>query len=142
MLNNISLVGRLCAAPEVRTIAKDNIPVLNFCVAVEANYTTGDGERPCYFIDCVAWRGQAEFIGKWFGKGDPIAVSGELTTRMWEDDDGGKHKATEVAVTGVYFAGAKSEAKSTGKGGKGGKDKATEVAITGKGDKGGKGRWY
>ena len=62
------------------------------------------------FINCVAWRQTAEFIGKYFAKGSSICVVGEIQTRTWTDKDGGKRYATEVIVSEALFVDSKSDA--------------------------------
>ena len=55
------------------------------------------------WIDIVAWRNTAEFICKYFSKGDPIVISGSIQTRMWEDGDGKKRKTVEVIADNAEF---------------------------------------
>ena len=55
------------------------------------------------FINCVAWRQQAEFLNKYFSKGDPVEVVGTLTSRSYEDKDGNKRTAFEVVCDEVSF---------------------------------------
>lgn len=111
MLNKCTFQGRLVADPELRMTA-NNIAVLSFCVAVDRDIKDADGNRPADFIECVAWRGKAEFISKYFTKGSPIVIAGSIQTRMYDGQDGKKHKVTEVLVESAYFCGdAKKEAK-------------------------------
>lgn len=105
MLNNISIAGRLTKAPELK-MTNNNRPVLSFCIAVEEDF----GEnRQADFIDCVAWNKTAEFISKYFDRGDLILITGRLKTRKWEDNNGAKRKETEVWVTSAYFGGNKKQ---------------------------------
>ena len=110
MLNNVSLMGRIAADLEPKTLQND-MKVLSFPIAVEKNYTNADGKRDFNFFQIVAWRGTAEFISKFFKKGDMIVVTGELSTRDWTDKDGRKHRETEVVVNSAYFTGARSSAE-------------------------------
>lgn len=106
MLNSVVLMGRLTASPELKTTSS-GISVARFRVAVERSYKTG-GEKVADFIDCVAWRQTADFICKWFGKGQMIALRGSLQTRSYEDKNGAKRTVTEVNVDEASFCGDKS----------------------------------
>ena len=103
MLNNVTLMGRLVADPELKT-TQNGTSVVSFRLAVERNYAPQGQERQADFIPCVAWRQTAEFIGKYFGKGRMIAVEGSLQSRNYEDKNGQKRTAYEVIVDQAYFA--------------------------------------
>lgn len=107
MLNNVTLMGRLTKDPELRHTQRD-IPVTSFTIAVDSGYKKDEAN----FINIIAWRGTAEFVSKWFTKGQLIAVSGKLQTRKYQDRDNFTRTATEVVANEVYFAGARSEAKA------------------------------
>lgn len=111
MLNSVVLMGRLGAAPEPRT-TQSGTSVLTFSLAVERDFAGQDGKRPVDWITCVAWRQTADFIVKYFDKGDQIAVTGRLQVRPWTDQQGNKRTATEVVVDSAYFAGAKRTQQS------------------------------
>lgn len=101
MLNIVAIQGRLSADPELRT-TQTGTPVCSFTLAVQRNMKSSDGEYNTDWIDCVAWKGTAEFICKYFQKGQLVAVNGILQTRTYEKD-GVKRKATEVVVQNAYF---------------------------------------
>ena len=113
MINNVVLMGRLTAVPELKT-TQSGISTVRFSVAVERRYNKQGEERQTDFIDCVAWRQTAEFVSKYFNKGSMIAVVGSIQTRNYEDKNGNKRKAVEVQVDNVSFCGSKGE---TGTGG-------------------------
>lgn len=113
MINNVVLMGRLTAAPELKT-TQSGISTVRFGVAVERRYNKQGEERQTDFVDCVAWRQTAEFVSKYFNKGSMIAVIGSIQTRNYEDKNGNKRKAVEVQVDNVSFCGSKGE---TGTGG-------------------------
>ena len=95
------------------------LPVATFTLAVDRDFGA-KGERATDFIDVVAWRQTAEFVNKYFKKGDMAAVTGRLQIRGWEDKDGQKRKSAEVIAEHIYFAGAKTyidEAKTPTKAG-------------------------
>lgn len=99
-MNNVTIVGRLTAQPELKT-TPTGTEVLNFAVA------DNKGKDRCYFIDCVAFKNNAEFISKYFGKGSWIGITGEIQTRTYKDKEEKSHKVTEVLVNKVDFVGAK-----------------------------------
>jgi single-strand DNA-binding protein len=70
---------------------------------VERSRASPNGEKQTDFIDCVAWESTAEFIFKYFAKGDPIIVEGRIETRKYEDKQGIKKKAFEIIVKNVNF---------------------------------------
>ena len=113
MINNVVLMGRLTAVPELKT-TQSGISTVRFSVAVERRYNKQGEDRQTDFIDCVAWRQTAEFVSKYFNKGSMIAVIGSIQTRSYEDKNGNKRKAVEVQVDNVSFCGSKGE---TGTGG-------------------------
>lgn len=107
MLNIVALVGRLAKDPELKT-TPSGTSVCSFTLAVDRSYSK-DGNRQTDWIDCVAWRHTAEFICKYFSKGQQMAVSGSIQTRNYEDHNGNKRKAVEVNVTQVDFCGGKPD---------------------------------
>lgn len=109
MLNVAVIMGRLVAAPELRT-TPSGISVCSFRVAVDRSYSSRDGgERQTDFIDVVAWRNTAEFVCKYFQKGQMIAVNGRIQTRNYEDKQGNKRTAVEIVADNVNFCGSKRE---------------------------------
>lgn len=108
MLNTVSLMGRLTADPELRYTGS-NIPVTGFALAVERDYKSGDGEKQTDFINIVAWRNTAEFVSKWFRKGQLMAVTGSIQTRKYQDRDGNNRTAVEVVADRAYFAEGKRD---------------------------------
>lgn len=77
MLNHLTIMGRLCAEPELRKTAS-GISVCNAKIAVERDYTDGNSERETDFFSIVAWRGTVEFICNYFSKGRKVVVDGRL----------------------------------------------------------------
>lgn len=104
---NLSIVmGRLTADPELRTTTT-GLSVTSFTVAVDRKYKSGEN-RQADFIDCVAWRETADFITRFFKKGQMIAVYGSTQTRMVENKNGHKYKVSEINVDSVSFCGDKN----------------------------------
>jgi len=116
MLNHITLMGRLTRDPELR-YTPSGTAVASFSLAVERDFASREGgERQTDFIDIVAWRNTAEFVSKYFVKGQLTAVSGRLQIRDWQDKEGNKRRSAEVVADNVYFA----ESKKARDGGDGG----------------------
>lgn len=112
MLNIVALQGRLAADPEQRT-TQNGTAVTSFSLAVQRNVKGSDGEYSTDWIDCVAWKGTAEFICKYFQKGQLMAVNGTLQTRSYEDKQGIKRKATEVLVQNANFCESRNTSSGT-----------------------------
>lgn len=112
-MNKVILMGRLTKEPELRHTTTDK-PVTSFTLAVDRGFRT-NGERQADFINCVAWNGTAEFVAKWFSKGQPMALSGRIQSRTYKDKDGKNRAAVEVVADEVFFAEGKrgeSEART------------------------------
>lgn len=107
MLNVAIIMGRLTATPELRTTGT-GLSVTSFTVAVDRAYKSGD-ERQTDFINVVAWRSTADFVTRFFTKGQMIAVQGSIQTRNYEDKNGNKRTAVEIVADSVSFCGNKSE---------------------------------
>ena len=104
MLNIVALMGRLTADPELRT-TPSGVSVCRFTLAVDRNYAKAGTERQADFISCVAWRQQAEFISRYFVKGQLVAVNGSIQTGSYTDNNGNKRYTTDVVVDNVNFTG-------------------------------------
>lgn len=108
MLNNVILMGRLTADPELRHTPND-IPVTSFTLAVNRSYNKSGSEKSADFIDIVAWRNTAEFVSKYFVKGQLVAVEGSIQTRTYQDKEGKNRKAFEIVASNVHFAESKRD---------------------------------
>lgn len=108
MLNCAVIMGRLTATPELRTTAS-GISVTSFTVAVDRSYAKQGEERQTDFINVVAWRSTADFVTRFFTKGQMIAVQGSIQTRNYEDKNGNKRTAVEIVADSISFCGSKSE---------------------------------
>ena len=104
MLNDVKLMGRLTATPELKT-TMSGVSVTNFSLAVERDYKNKEtGERVTDFFDCVAYRSTAEFMTRYFSKGRMAVVCGSIQTRKYTDKDGNNRRAVEIQVDKAYFA--------------------------------------
>jgi len=106
-MNQIVIMGRLTRDPELRQ-TPGGVPVASFTLAVDRGFTPKDGgDRQTDFIDVVAWRSTAEFVSKYFAKGQMAAVTGRLQIRDWTDKDGNKRRSAEVVAENIYFTESK-----------------------------------
>lgn len=113
MLNKVILMGRLTKDPELKYTA-NNIAVVSFTIAVDRNFARQGEQRQTDFINIVAWRTTAEFVAKYFTKGQLLALSGSIQTRTWDDQEGKRHYVTEVVADEVYFAESKRDSQQSG----------------------------
>lgn len=116
-MNRVILLGRMARDPEVRySQAAEPLAVCSFSVAVDKPYSKNrqEGEPTADFINCVAFRRNAENIGKFFRKGNRIALQGRLQTRSYDDQQGNKRYVTEVLVDEFEFVESKAERENSG----------------------------
>ena len=93
----------MTADPELRR-TQNGTAVASFCLACDRDFKNKEtGETEADFINCVAWRGTAEFVNNYFTKGRMAVVEGRLQIRDWTDKDGGKRRSAEVVADNVYF---------------------------------------
>lgn len=106
--NKVILGGRLTETPELKK-TPSGVSVITFSLAVNRKYTKEQEQQQTDFINCVAWRGTAEFISKYFQKGSSICITGAIQTRSWTDNNNNKRYATEVIVDEANFVDSKSD---------------------------------
>lgn len=106
MLNNVTLVGRLTADPELKEVGENK--VCNFSVAVQRSYKNADGNYEADFINCSVWNQIAENLCEYCHKGDIVGIKGSLMQSNYEKD-GVKHYKLEVKVEKVTFLSSKKE---------------------------------
>ena len=106
-------MGRLTADPELRT-SSNGTSYCRFSIAVDRSFSRNGEERKTDFINCVAWRANAEFISRYFAKGQMIAVQGSLQQDSYTDRDGNKRTSFTVSVDNAQFTGSKRESQGGG----------------------------
>lgn len=104
-LNKVILIGNMVADPELKQ-TPSGISVCRFRLAVQRKLTK-EGQQTADFLDVVAWRQTAEFVSKYFKKGNPILVCGQLQSRTWTDKDGVKRSSVETIADEVSFVASK-----------------------------------
>lgn len=102
--NKVILIGNMTADPELKQTTS-GVSVCSFSIAVNRRFSK-EGEQNVDFINIVAWRNTADFVTRYFKKGKPILVCGQLQTRTWTDNQGNKRYATEVVADEVSFVGS------------------------------------
>ena len=101
--NKVILIGNMTADPELKQTTSGT-SVCSFSIAVNRRFAKADqGQQNVDFINIVTWRQSAEFVSRYFKKGNPILVCGQLQTRTWTDNQGQKRYATEVVADEVSF---------------------------------------
>ena len=106
-MNKVVLMGRLTKEPEMRA-TQSNTAVCSFSLAVNRRFKQ-EGQPDADFINVTAWAKTAEFVSKYFTKGQQVGVIGRMQTRNYDDKDGKKVYVTEVVAEEVYFADSKKE---------------------------------
>lgn len=101
MFNLVVLTGRLTANPERKT-TPSGVSVTSFSIAVDRPYQK-DKEKETDFITVVAWRQTAEFICKYFTKGNRIGIEGTIQIRRFQDKNGNNRTSFEVVANNVHF---------------------------------------
>ena len=107
--NKVILIGNMTADPELKQTA-GGISVCSFSIAVNRRFAKADqGQQNVDFINIVTWRQQAEFVSRYFKKGNPILICGQLQTRSWSDPQGQKRYVTEVVAEEAQFVEKKGD---------------------------------
>ena len=115
MLNSVCLMGRLTADPELKS-TQSGVSVCNFRIAVDRTYTPKGQEKQTDVINIVTWRGTAEFVSRYFRKGQLVAVQGSIQIGQYTDRDGNKRTTFDVVADNVFFAEKKAESGETKQG--------------------------
>lgn len=115
MLNSVCLMGRLTADPELKS-TQSGVSVCSFRIAVDRTYTPKGQEKQTDFINIITWRSTAEFVSRYFRKGQLVAVQGSIQTSQYTDRDGNKRTTFDVVADNVFFAEKKAESGETKQG--------------------------
>ena len=111
MINNVTIMGRLTADPELRQ-TPSGASACTVTVAVERSYAPQGQEKQADFIPVVAWRQTAKFIARNFSRGKMIAIVGQLRTSTYTDKrySDVTHYVMELYADSVSFCGDKTTA--------------------------------
>lgn len=110
-MNNVTLVGRLTKAPEVR-YTDGGSSIARFTVACDRRFKK-EGQQDADFISCIAFGKTAEFVEKYFDKGQRIGLTGRIQTGSYENKDGNKVYTTDVIADNVEFVESKGSANNS-----------------------------
>ena len=114
MLNVACIMGRLTADPELR-YTQGGTAVVRITLACNRPTRAGSEEQTD-FIDVTAWGKTAEFVSRYFHKGQLVAVDGSIRTGSYEKD-GIKRRTFEIWANNVHFAESKkAESKKSDNG--------------------------
>jgi single-strand DNA-binding protein len=108
IINKVILLGRLVADPETR-MTQSNIAMTRFKLAVNRGGKPQEGQPTADFFQITAWRNTAEFVSKYFRKGQQVLIEGYLRNNNWTDKDGNKRYSDEVHAEHVFFADGKRD---------------------------------
>ncbi len=111
MLNRIFIMGRIVNDLELRKTTAGT-SVLKFRIACPRKVKSQNGDGKTDFINCIAWRGTAELISKYSGKGELIVIEGRLEIDTWKSKDGEPRKSEQIVVSSVNFCGRRIEEAS------------------------------
>lgn len=116
-LGNLPIIGHLGRDPEMR-FTPSGKAVTNFSVAVNRQYTGGNGEtvKETYWFKCTAWDKQAEICNQYLRKGSKVFIEGRLTAdpstggpRIWTKQDGTPQAGFELTIVTIKFLDSRPE---------------------------------
>lgn len=113
-MNSVNLIGRIIKDTELKQ-TPNGTAVCSFTISVQRpNAKKGaDGYYPSDMFNCTAWRQTAEFVDRYFSKGDSIGITGMITTNKYKDKDTGKERTGyEIVANNVYFVENKGKSNS------------------------------
>lgn len=106
-MNCVNLIGRLTREPELK-MTPNGKSVCSFSIAVQRPYKNKDtNEYDVDFINIRAWESHAEFVTRYFHKGQRIGITGSLRVNSYTDKNGNPATWTEVVANGIDFADGK-----------------------------------
>ena len=115
MINNVTLVGRLVAPPDLQK-TPNNVSSLQGTLAVNRNFKNENGDREADFIQFQAWRGTADIIAQYCSKGSLIGLTGRIQTRSYDNQKGQRVYVTEVVAESVALLESRNSQQSQGRG--------------------------
>ena len=110
-MNKIILLGRLTKDPEI-LIGKNENKVGRFILAVPRKFVKEGEERLTDFFNVVTFGKSAEFVEKYFGKGQQIALLGRAELNQYEDENGNNKTSLQIVAEELNFADGKKDRKS------------------------------
>lgn len=111
MINRTVLVGRITKDPEIK-YTTSNIAMCKFTLAVNRTFKK-DGETDVDFIQCIAWRNAAEFMGNYVKKGGLLGIEGRIQTGSYDNKDGVRVYTTDIMCDSVQSLESKQDKQGT-----------------------------
>jgi single-strand DNA-binding protein len=111
-INTVTIVGNLTRKPELKD--GPSISICSFTVAVNMRQKVGDAyEDVAHFIDCTAFKANADFLANYADKGNLVGVTGSLNQERWENQNGQKRSKLVVRADNVKLYTRKADADKT-----------------------------
>lgn len=107
-MNNVNLLGRLVADPDLNFSAGNGTAICRFRLAVSRPYKKDETD----FFNCIAFNKKAETIAQYLTKGKQIAIHGHLQSNVYDAKDGTKRYTVDVLVDNFDFIGKSSNNNS------------------------------
>jgi single-strand DNA-binding protein len=114
--NKVILMGNLTRDPELKTLPRGTA-VCELSLAVNKVWKDDQGQKHerASFFGCVAFGSTAENLAKYFAKGKPILIEGELAQETWDDKETGKKREkTKVRIDRFEFVGGNNDNRQGG----------------------------
>ena len=109
-MNNVILIGFLCADPELKYIASSGQANCTFTLAVDKNLSKDkkaemeqQGKPTADFPRITVWGKMAENCANYLSKGSQVAVQGSIQTGSYTNQDGSIVYTTDVVASNVEF---------------------------------------
>ena len=102
MINNVTVVGRLTKAVDLR-YTSNGTAYASFTLATDRDFKNQNGEKETDFINCVMWRKPAENLANYTKKGSLIGIEGRIQTRNYDNQQGQRVYVTEVLAEKFSF---------------------------------------
>ena len=100
MINRVILVGRITRDPEMQQTT-GGVSYVRFSLACDRPFKNQNGEKMTDFINCIAWRGQAEFLKNYVKKGNMVGIEGRIQMTTYQDQNGNNRQSFDVFVESV-----------------------------------------
>ena len=113
MVNEVTLIGRLTADPDVKATPK-GVYVANMRLATNSyagKDEDGNSKEETEFHQLVAFGKRAEFAGQYLRKGRQVYAHGRIKTSTWTDSAGQKHYRVEIILDDLQGLGSKPQAQ-------------------------------
>lgn len=109
-MNRTTIIGNMCADPQLRTAntSAGQVSVCSFAIAVNSRR---GGQEQTTFFNCTAWRQAGEIIAKYARKGNKMYVSGAVSVRTYQKSDGSAGASLEITVDDFEFLTSRSESQ-------------------------------